>query len=595
MTDMEDREDTRMSNAIITEPVIPPVVTAVKTVKIKRQNNNWQDPLIRLVTLRVISTLDLWKDISHGKKKKQNEKALIIWHRNLNAEQIDHHEVSRWQSVDNQALKWVRKYSQMETLQAKQTGHGDNSDDDDHDADHPALRELRCRFPDRDMKNEYVDLLNDLAACLSAKEAMVERQKNLKKKEKQRKRRLLSAGKFVQQQALINNQNSATSPASSSTSTPPPNGKRKRFMDMLIPIFDKMGEFSRQRSADQIKRQEDVLNVQRQLLSDHMKSQQQIQQQQQQQHVKLQMYQMTLQSLLSAKVDASTAIRQAQTGLFSDPVANAAAAASTTEAFVTPTTNDPVIVTALAPTRDTVPVIELDVPQKNTNAAIVKTHTWVYSGRNSSLHGPQTSQIKSVCEHDHFGPVRFERMCADGFMEVRIMDNLSQLEGRLTEVPKEEVYVGAGGKNILFHVPEWDDINHTAQADSEHQIRESATVPEPASKPTLAPVSAPDPEPKSAPAPSPVPSPESGPESFPIPPPERSPASSHTPDITPAPVSDTTTVPASKKRKKNNKSDGVAGKKKKCRRAGSRVYKMLASRRSTRITQNKTPERYKQK
>ena len=116
--------------------------------KTKRKNNNWRDPRVRLITLRTIATLDLWKDVSHGKKSAHAENALRSWTLNMNAEGVPHSQVTRWQTVELQALKWVRKYVSVQKTEANKTGHGDRSDSDEEEyvEEHPCLQDLRGYF-----------------------------------------------------------------------------------------------------------------------------------------------------------------------------------------------------------------------------------------------------------------------------------------------------------------------------------------------------------------------------------------------------------------------------------------------------------------
>ena len=62
---------------------------------------------MRLVTLKTISCLDLWKDVPHGKKSEKNMNALAAWTKNLQDEKVPFTHVTRWSTVEQQALKWV--------------------------------------------------------------------------------------------------------------------------------------------------------------------------------------------------------------------------------------------------------------------------------------------------------------------------------------------------------------------------------------------------------------------------------------------------------------------------------------------------------
>ena len=148
----------------------------VITCPMPRRNNNWKNATVRLITLRKISTLDLWKDVVHGKKTQFNRNALEAWKFNMTAENVVFREPARWTTVDNQALKWVTAYASQESLKAKQTGHGDDSEDSGEE--HPSLTTLSTNFRNRLERNEYVALLNDLDDCLSSKQTMLERKEN---------------------------------------------------------------------------------------------------------------------------------------------------------------------------------------------------------------------------------------------------------------------------------------------------------------------------------------------------------------------------------------------------------------------------------
>ena len=56
---------------------------ATASVATKKGNNNWRDPIIRLVTLQTISAMDLWKDVAHGKKTEFYQTVLEAWEDNL--------------------------------------------------------------------------------------------------------------------------------------------------------------------------------------------------------------------------------------------------------------------------------------------------------------------------------------------------------------------------------------------------------------------------------------------------------------------------------------------------------------------------------
>ena len=87
------------------------------------------------------------------------------------------------------------------------------------------------QFRTQHEQREYVNLLQDLSACLSAKQALNEESKKAKNKEAERQKKLLAAGKYVQNQArkrLLQSPDSSTTPTSQT-----PNGKSKRLIDLV--------------------------------------------------------------------------------------------------------------------------------------------------------------------------------------------------------------------------------------------------------------------------------------------------------------------------------------------------------------------------
>ena len=219
-----------------------------------RGNNNWRDPTMRLFTLKTISNMDLWKDVAHGKKAGFQLAALQAWQDTLSAERIAFSTVARWSTVDMQAQKWVKSFYRDTAKEAKKTGHG--VDDDDPEVGGPTAVEIAFRtmrgaflclihvffvwlivlpcvagdFRCQSEQNEYITLLRDLSACLSAKEALDEETKEAKQKLATKQKKLLAAGKFIQEQAK---QKLLQSPVSSRSGSSPPNGKNKRLIDLV--------------------------------------------------------------------------------------------------------------------------------------------------------------------------------------------------------------------------------------------------------------------------------------------------------------------------------------------------------------------------
>ena len=75
----------------------------------KRKNNGWKDARLRLMTLKTIATLDLWKDVKHGDKRTRDARALKAWEQNLGYAQVPFCKVTRWTTVDEHALKWIKE------------------------------------------------------------------------------------------------------------------------------------------------------------------------------------------------------------------------------------------------------------------------------------------------------------------------------------------------------------------------------------------------------------------------------------------------------------------------------------------------------
>ena len=158
-----------------------------------KKNNNWRDPRMRLVTLRTIAALELWKHVKHGEKSEHARRALQGWLLNMKIEKILHSEVTRWSTIDFQAVKWVKQYTEHEAKEAAKTGHGENSKDGD--SDHPVFHDLNGDFNSSDERSQYLSLLRDLSKCLSAKEAIAERVAEEKDQARKRKRAALAAAK----------------------------------------------------------------------------------------------------------------------------------------------------------------------------------------------------------------------------------------------------------------------------------------------------------------------------------------------------------------------------------------------------------------
>ena len=72
----------------------------------------------------------MWKDIKYGTVSAKNADTLEYWEFTLMHEKVEFTKVARWTTIEDSALKWVTKFAKCERTQAFQTGHGDDSDDD---------------------------------------------------------------------------------------------------------------------------------------------------------------------------------------------------------------------------------------------------------------------------------------------------------------------------------------------------------------------------------------------------------------------------------------------------------------------------------
>ena len=99
------------------------------------------------MNLKTIATLDLWKDVKHGDKRTRDARALKAWEQNLGYAQVPFCKVTRWTTVDEHALKWIKESAAQDNKEAQQTGHGYNSEDSD-DRQHEWEKDLHERFTD---------------------------------------------------------------------------------------------------------------------------------------------------------------------------------------------------------------------------------------------------------------------------------------------------------------------------------------------------------------------------------------------------------------------------------------------------------------
>lgn len=195
-TNSTDDDNTMDKSNEFSEPSVaayPPPSQHTVPLRRNKKNNNWRDPRMRLVTLRTIATMDLWKEVKHGKKTEHAKRALEGWLLNMKIEKVLHSEVTRWSTIDVQAVKWVKQYTEYEAKDAAKTGNVGNSKGGD--SDHPVFHELNGDFNSRDERSEYLSLLRDLSKCLSAKEAIAERVAEEKDQARKRKSATLSVAK----------------------------------------------------------------------------------------------------------------------------------------------------------------------------------------------------------------------------------------------------------------------------------------------------------------------------------------------------------------------------------------------------------------
>ena len=124
------------------------IATAVAT-RTTRKQNNWRNARLRLMTLRTILQLDMWKDIKYGTVSARHARALTTWQKTLLHENVEFAKVTRWTTIEDNAIKWVDKFAKGERTQAFKTGHGDDSDEDEERArnlDWEWLTDLRGQF-----------------------------------------------------------------------------------------------------------------------------------------------------------------------------------------------------------------------------------------------------------------------------------------------------------------------------------------------------------------------------------------------------------------------------------------------------------------
>ena len=115
-TASEDSQSSHVSTAIagVSDTSI---ATAVET-RATRKQNNWRNARLRLMTLRTILQLDMWKDIKYGTVSARHARALTTWQKTLLHENVEFAKVTRWTTIEDNAIKWVDKFAKGERTQA---------------------------------------------------------------------------------------------------------------------------------------------------------------------------------------------------------------------------------------------------------------------------------------------------------------------------------------------------------------------------------------------------------------------------------------------------------------------------------------------
>ena len=147
-----------------------------------RRNNDWNNFYVRLGTLKTINVTNLWKDVpKHGTTTQRHKQALDIWETTCDSLGVQVRKPSQWKTVATQAMKWVKEFAAYDKHEANQTGHGDNSEDEQV---HDSVSSLTVLFKTMEERDEYLNLLETLAELVETNKAAAASNRNLKNEKK---------------------------------------------------------------------------------------------------------------------------------------------------------------------------------------------------------------------------------------------------------------------------------------------------------------------------------------------------------------------------------------------------------------------------
>ena len=108
----EPVESGKVSASTVTEAVI---VTETPKQKYRRRNN-WRSGYLRMAVLKTIVTLDMWKSSDYGTRGKTERTAMDMLKQTCEHEKTQYFPVSKWRSVENQSIKWIRYYIRQRNI-----------------------------------------------------------------------------------------------------------------------------------------------------------------------------------------------------------------------------------------------------------------------------------------------------------------------------------------------------------------------------------------------------------------------------------------------------------------------------------------------